>query len=355
MVAVFLLHRIKIYPQSDGTILEVLVREGDLVSRGQELFALSTSRASNRSTVAGIAAVDSLYAEESALIAQIEREKDSFIAQIQAIEDVITGLTNRLRLAREQEALAAQRRDIAQNNVDRLSQIKDSRYVSAAERDRATGSVVDYELRQKELQLEIDAIQSEISRQRHLRSQIPNQRDVRLAELMGESARVSQRVADSLAKDNQMIVATSAGRVSGLSARRGQTVSSAYPVLSLIPDKSIFYVELLVPSRSIGFVKSDAEVNMRFDAYPHQKFGVYGGKIDHVARTIIMPGEIPFPVVVSEPAYLVTVTLDSQYISAYGEEQDLQAGMTLSADILRDKRRLIEWVFDPLLSSAKRL
>jgi len=33
----------------------------------------------------------------------------------------------------------------------------------------------------------------------------------------------------------------------------------------------------------------------------------------------------------------------------------LQAGMTLDADVRLDRRRLIEWLFDPLLSVTGRI
>ena len=53
------------------------------------------------------------------------------------------------------------------------------------------------------------------------------------------------------------------------------------------------------------------------------------------------------------PVYRVTVSLPTQAIAVYGKSQQFEAGMTLEADILQDRRTLIEWVLDPLLSAAK--
>jgi len=39
---------------------------------------------------------------------------------------------------------------------------------------------------------------------------------------------------------------------------------------------------------------------------------------------------------------------------AYGQEQPLQAGMEIDAAILIDKRRLYEWLFEPLMSMARK-
>ncbi|MCY1558531.1 hypothetical protein D9M68_954740 [compost metagenome] len=51
-----------------------------------------------------------------------------------------------------------------------------------------------------------------------------------------------------------------------------------------------------------------------------------------------------------EPFYRVTVALAAQAVTAYGKPEPLKPGMLLEADILGEKRRLIEWVFEPLYS-----
>ena len=57
----------------------------------------------------------------------------------------------------------------------------------------------------------------------------------------------------------------------------------------------------------------------------------------------------------AEPLYRITVTLDRQAVQAYGQAQPLAAGMQLEADVLLDRRRLIEWIFEPLLSVTGRV
>jgi membrane fusion protein len=51
-----------------------------------------------------------------------------------------------------------------------------------------------------------------------------------------------------------------------------------------------------------------------------------------------------------EPFYRVTVSLARQAITAYGKPEALKPGMLVDADILGEKRRLIEWLFEPLYS-----
>ena len=58
---------------------------------------------------------------------------------------------------------------------------------------------------------------------------------------------------------------------------------------------------------------------------------------------------------VSAPLYRVLVRLNGQSVDAYGEPVALRPGMALSADILLDRRRLIEWVLEPLYGFSRRM
>jgi membrane fusion protein len=56
-----------------------------------------------------------------------------------------------------------------------------------------------------------------------------------------------------------------------------------------------------------------------------------------------------------EPLYRITVTLNQQTVAAYGKAQTLSPGMQLEADVQLDRRRLIEWLFEPVLGIAGRV
>ena len=57
----------------------------------------------------------------------------------------------------------------------------------------------------------------------------------------------------------------------------------------------------------------------------------------------------------AEPLYRITVRLDRQDVPAYGAPQALAPGMQLDADVVLDRRRLIEWIFEPVLGIAGRV
>ena len=104
-------------------------------------------------------------------------------------------------------------------------------------------------------------------------------------------------------------------------------------------------------------------MQLRYQAFPYQKFGQQRGRVLQVSRTPLSPAELAglnLPVALSqgagsEPLYRITVALERQTVAAYGQEQALAAGMQLDADVLLERRRLIEWIFEPLLSLAQRV
>jgi membrane fusion protein len=74
-----------------------------------------------------------------------------------------------------------------------------------------------------------------------------------------------------------------------------------------------------------------------------------------VSRTPLAANELaglslPAQPATGEPMFRITVALDEPALP-----QPLVAGMRLQADVLLERRRLIEWLFEPLLGLAGRL
>jgi membrane fusion protein len=146
-------------------------------------------------------------------------------------------------------------------------------------------------------------------------------------------------------------------------AEPGQSVTPASALASLLPADAQLQAQLFAPSSAVGFVRPNQQVQLRYQAFPYQKFGHHAGQVLQVSRTPLQATELaglPLPEAMkgaasAEPLYRITVTLDRQAVQAYGEAQPLAAGMQLEADVLLDRRRLIEWIFEPLLSVTGRV
>jgi membrane fusion protein len=112
---------------------------------------------------------------------------------------------------------------------------------------------------------------------------------------------------------------------------------------------------LLVPTRAIGFVAKGQDVVLRYEAFPHERFGQYRGVISDIGRSVWTAGERVGPLSAREPVYRVDVALDKQSVAALGQEFPLRPGMLVNADLLLEKRTLLEWIFEPVLQLKGRL
>ena len=120
--------------------------------------------------------------------------------------------------------------------------------------------------------------------------------------------------------------------------------------MEIIPSGSILQAELFVPTRAIGFVQPGQKVRILYEAFPYQQFGTYGGRVNEISRTVLTKSDTSGPIELKEPAYRVTAALDRPDVDAYGKSIPLQADMLLRADIILEKRSLMTWILDPLLS-----
>ncbi|MDL5029147.1 HlyD family efflux transporter periplasmic adaptor subunit [Vibrio sp. TMPB1044] len=92
-----------------------------------------------------------------------------------------------------------------------------------------------------------------------------------------------------------------------MQAKVGSQVSPSTPILSIIPTNSPLELELLLPTRSAGFFQQGDTVNIRFDAFPYQKFGLMTDAITSIDKALILPSDKALTM------YRVTASLPEQF------------------------------------------
>ncbi|WP_345890935.1 MULTISPECIES: HlyD family efflux transporter periplasmic adaptor subunit [Vibrio] len=107
--------------------------------------------------------------------------------------------------------------------------------------------------------------------------------------------------------------ASKQGTVTAIQAKVGSQVSPSTPILSIIPTNSPLELELLLPTRSAGFVQQGDTVNIRFDAFPYQKFGLMTGAITSIDKALILPSDKALLIQTEQAMYRVTASLPEQF------------------------------------------
>lgn len=335
---------------SAGVIATLHAEEGDRVQRQAALLLINVPRV----TAAGDDALKVLRqgqetrleslgtlqdAQDQQLQAQqlgIRQQRDALRREVTQIESEIHTRGEQVRIGRE--------------TVQRYRQVADQRYVSLVQLNQQEQSMLDMLNAQQALQRQATSLRRTLAQLDQALAEVPQQRRAARATTERDLATLSQEAVQMEANGELLLRAPVAGLVASRLVEAGQAVQAGQPILSLLPDGSMLRAQLLVPSAAIGFVKPGDRVLLRYQAYPYQKFGSHEGTVIRVSRSAIAATNAKGEA--GEPVYRVLVSLDKQSVLAYGTPEALRPGMRLEADIMGERRRLYEWILEPLYSVA---
>lgn len=276
-----------------------------------------------------------------------------------------SGMARQLQAARRELAqigagIATQRRQVqlAEQTLARYRSLAGQQYVSQVELQRQQQSTLQNQAGLQAMQRQATAMQGDIVRLEQALRELPAQRSAQAAEYERSVAQLEQERLRIEANGEILVQAPVAGLIASRLIEPGQSVHAGQPLLSLLPAGAMLQAQLLVPSRAIGFIEPGDSVLLRYQAFPHQKFGHHRGTVARISRSALTPGELGSLIGnarAGEPYYRVVVELSQQTITAYGKREPLRPGMLLEADILGEERKLYEWVLEPLYSLTGRL
>jgi membrane fusion protein len=340
----------KIFALQRGTITKVHVTEGQEVREQQPLLTIDTTQIAATGQDVNAAILSTLLTQRDELNNQIDgearretSERDRFTHLTQGLKDQITQLEDQIPLQQD-------RIKISDSLVSSVSQLVTKGVVTDVEFKRRKADLIGQRQSLNSMRQELAARQNQLTDTQYTLNQLPIVIAEKIQLLRNEMSSVEQRIAEINGRRAFVIRAPITGRVSALRASSGKLAEPDQLQLEIIPASTL-KAELLVPSRSIGFVRVGQPVGIRYDAFPYQNFGRYKGTITEISHNILTRSDVPSAIITSEePVYRVTAALDRQDISAYGKRMPLQAGMLLKADVILDKRTLMRWVLDPLLS-----
>lgn len=346
---------IRVQAPETGTLIEKNVREGQAVRRGDTLFVLSTERTSRESPEAQSAAIDKLRERRASLVHELHKEDDLARIEQDMLAERIRGTGAECEKIAAQIRVQAERLANAREALGRFERLSDTRMVSVLQLIEQKQQVLEQESALQALERERVTRENELAQLRLQTGADELKATNRRAAVAREVAALEQQITEYESRRNVVITAPADGAVTAILAENGQTVQTATALLSIIPEGGELEAHLLVPSRAIGFIAAGQSVALRYQAFPYQRFGSYAGEVKEIAKTVTSPAELNAPVKLDEPVYRIRVALGSQAVAAYGEPVPLTAGMVVDADISLDRRRLVAWIFDPVLSVTRKL
>lgn len=124
----------------------------------------------------------------------------------------------------------------------------------------------------------------------------------------------------------------------------GGVVTQAQPVATVVPEHTALEVDAQVQNKDIGYVKPGQRVITKVETFDFTRFGYIEGTVQWVGTDAVNDQKLG-------PIYPVRIRLAEQATpnSVNGRKGTLTPGMSVTADIRVDERRMISYFLSPLL------
>ncbi|KAE9537132.1 secretion permease [Ursidibacter arcticus] len=151
------------------------------------------------------------------------------------------------------------------------------------------------------------------------------------------------------------------GLVESVSVTVGQVIREGDALAQMIPaNKGEYQLVMWVPNSAISFIKPNDKINIRYEAFPFEKFGQFNGVIKHISTVPASLQELAFykniPVAdPNNPLYKITVAISDQKVEYNNTSLAFLSGMKAEATVFLENRKLYEWMLFPLYNLTKNM
>jgi membrane fusion protein len=334
-----------------GVIANLPVRDGQMVLAGTVLASIRADIDSSAGPSFDEQVRRAIIRQDQSLAAQSLAGSAANEARKGELREQRTGLLNEIGQIRTQIAIQSTLVAAAKEDLERAAQVAQRGFISRRDIAEREETVAQREQALSQLRQSLGSRQASLAQSERTMAQLDAETSGQASAIAAARAAVAQQAASTAGAQAFALRAPLAGRVSAITARAGQTVTPGVSLMTIIPLRSKLYAELDVPTSAIGFVKKGQAVNLAIDTFPFQRFGTVRAQVLTVAANAV-PRQVGKGS--TEPVYPVAVALERQYIRAFGRDEPLLPGMTLTARIVTEKQTLLRWLFEPLFAVRDR-
>jgi adhesin transport system membrane fusion protein len=361
-----------------GIVSEILVREGDIVDSNQPLIKISdiafaSSYEENqlqylelRAKIARLTAeANDLPFKEDELVAKqapdlMKSEKSLYDSNYQQLEQTVQILQEQLS-QNENELLEAKGRrkhlnrtlGLIREEIKLKKPLLKKKLVSEIEFLKVQQQEVETEGELDAINLSLPRIESTIEEAKRKIAQgqldFRNKAKKELNEAVGEASRIAET--QSAIKDKvrrTMLRAPVKGTVTRMHVNTvGGVIPAGNPILEIVPFEDALLVEVKIKPADIADLSVDQEARLKFSAYDFAIHGSLGGRVNFISADTITTEE-------GESFFVVRIRPDKPYLGSDESPLPIGVGMTVEADILTDKKTILQYIFKPIRRGLQR-
>ncbi|ECN5337102.1 HlyD family secretion protein [Salmonella enterica subsp. enterica serovar Give] len=345
---------VNIYSGVQGFVVERFVTEGQIVKKNTPIYQIDVSKSTRNGVVSTSHRADILNQ-----IRQVDNIisglKDSKKATLDALEKQKIRYTAALQRSADILYHAEEWSRIMKQNMDNYRQYQSRKLIT---KDQLTNQETIYYQQQNSLlglnsqneqnALQLTSIESQIQIQ-------ASEFDNRIYQMILQRYELQKELVNTDMESAVIIRALSDGRIDSLSVSTGQMVNPGDSLVQILPDiVKHFYLVIWTPNTAIPYITAGDKVNIRYEAFPAEKFGQFSGVIQAISRAPATPQEMRTyqgapqnTPSLSVPYYKILVRPNRQSITYGGKSRPLENGMKAQVTLFLEKRKIWQWMLSP--------
>ncbi|ENH2496689.1 hemolysin secretion protein D [Vibrio parahaemolyticus] len=141
-----------------------------------------------------------------------------------------------------------------------------------------------------------------------------------------------------------VVVSPVTGKIKTLNVNTvGGVIQPGMDIVEIVPTEDTLLVEAKIAPKDIAFLRPNLNAVVKFTAYDFTKYGGLVGELEHISADTTQDEE-------GNSFYIVRVRTEK---TSFGQDADLPIipGMTASVDIITGKRTVLEYLLKPILSA----
>ncbi|HBQ7493259.1 HlyD family secretion protein [Serratia marcescens] len=343
-----------VYSAVQGVVVKQFVTEGQVIAAGAPIYQIDVSKSTRSGVVSDNQQrdIDDQLARIAQIISRLESSKQATLTMLEKQKAQYTAAFTRSTdiLRRAQEGIR-----IMKENMENYRHYQTKGLIN---KDQLTNQVALYYQQQNNLlglsgqneqnALQITALESQIHIQAAEFDNQIYQMELQRYELQKERLNID-------AGGAIIVRALADGRIDSLSVTVGQMVNVGDSLLQVIPrDIDHYALVLWVPNDAIPYIATGDKVNVRYDAFPAEKFGQFAGTVSVISKAPASPQEMltyqgapKAALTAAVPYYKVIVMPEKQAIAYDGKRLSLENGMKAQSTLFLEKRKIYQWMLSP--------
>lgn len=336
-----------VFPPHAGVVTDVFVELGEAVTKDASLATIGAPNVETDGAAMTEEKISALESEMRFIEQEIQAHKgrlEAFKAEVATRSSIIH---NRLELVNQQIAIRSERSEksaaflaLTDSDNSALSQSEQRRREEAALSD-SYALLQTYDNRQVLLDslasLDADLSERELSTRQNV------------AELQRASSETHRMKMDANFEHGYLLRAPAEGQITTLSLGVGNFIETNQRVLTILPKGQDLFARLYVPSEAVGFLEIGQTVQIKYAAFPFERYGFHVGTLHSLSESVIISENAPDYILArGKPYFVANVAIPSQFFELYNESIKLKPGMGLTGELVFDSRPLIVWLFSDI-------